>query len=125
MRQSPYIFSGTELSNPISRWQETERLQILSESMKKRRFLELEDERDRLETAWIRLEASAKEEELKKRRRDDEYRKRDDEYREEQARIRAERMLHERELQVRNFKRQKIEAEMFDWSRSLYNNSSS
>ena len=86
--------------------------------MKKRRFLELEDERDRLETAWIRLEASAKEEELKKRRKDDEYR-------EEQARIRAERMLHERELQVRNFKRQKIEAEMFDWSRSLYNNSSS
>ena len=115
------------MNNPNSRLQETERLKMLNESMKKRRILELEAERDRLEASWLRLEAAAKEEELKKRRRDDEYReeelkkrRRDDEYREEQARIRAERMFFEREFQSRNYKRQSIEAELFDWSRSLY-----
>jgi hypothetical protein len=113
------------MSNPKSRWQETERLQMLNESIKKRRILELEAERDRLEASWLRLEAAAKEEELKKRRRDDEYReeelkkrRRDDEYREEQARIRLEKMMQERELQNRMYKRQRIEVEMHDWSSS-------
>ena len=99
------------MSNPKSRWQETERLQMLNESIKKRRILELEAERDRLEASWLRLEAAAKEEELKKRRRDDEYR-------EEQARIRVEKMMQERELQNRMYKRQRIEVEMHDWSSS-------
>jgi 7-keto-8-aminopelargonate synthetase-like enzyme len=56
---------------------------------------------------------TSKEEELKKRRRDDEYR-------EEQARIRVEKMMQERELQNRIYKRQRIEAEMYDWSSNNY-----